>query len=170
MANRKRPRRLTLIAIMWFFSGLVIVYYNFKSINGNMGALLSLLDPTNTLYFHPWCSVGLPVWMLLNSIFIVSGILQLITALVLWTRKAYSYKLALGVLIIQGLASAFWVWLWATSSRAFMPEPDRTNFIAEGVAALIWSILWAGIFWVYLGKPYVKAFRKKSKSKQKSNP
>jgi len=146
----RRPDGLTIIAILWFISGLINIYMSFQTISLD----LELYSYLNYSIIHPWFNFGIIAEMIIAIFIIILGIIQLITVFGLWTGKPYSYRLTLIVpifLLIVNLSSAV---LYA-SAPAELGLGGSTGF---AIAVSVSNIIWLVIVWDYLGKPHVKAY------------
>jgi hypothetical protein len=147
---KKRPLGITLIAIVWFLSGLVNIFLSFQTISQDVQAL-SYLSNSN---LHAWFSFGVPAEMLLGVVGLLLGVMQIITVLGLWAGKTYSYKLALAipiVLIIENVSAAG---LYASASA----QLELGTYVSSSLMLLVWSVIWLVVYWAYFSKPYVKDF------------
>lgn len=147
----KRPDGVTLIAIFWFIFGLINVYLSFQTISLDL-EVLPLLSNLSGIY--SWLSFGVPAELVLATLVLCLGFIQIVTVPGLWTGKPYSYKLALIVPILLLIGNVSSVGLYASAPA----ELDLGFNVGSWVFPLVMSMVWVIIYWQYLGKPHVQAF------------
>ncbi len=146
--QKKRPLGLSIIAILWLIGGIITTYLSADAIREGYAALPYLENPL----LHEWFRIGIPVEIALSILGFGFGIIQIFTIFGLWIGKSWSYKLALSVplLIVFSHVSITVLYLSAPPEYGIQ---ESLNWVP-----LIFSILFAVIYWSYLRKPHVRRF------------
>lgn len=149
-AQLKRPIGLTPIALLWFFYGVVNVYFSCRGIIADIAVLPYLSNPS----IPEWSKLGVPAELALSVLRLCLGLLQIVAFPGLWTGKRYSYKLALPVAILLVINSLAITGLYLSAPA----ELELRYYIGFSLLFLAIDAAWAIVYWRYRRKQDVKAF------------
>jgi len=143
---RKRPRGLTIIAILWFIGGIYNLYISSQTISADLEAL-SYLSRLPT-----WFRFGVPAELAINLLAFALGLIQMFTIYGLWTGKPWSYRLALAVPILAFVSVILEALLYLSAPIQYGLIDDINWAVVGG------SIIGMGIYLSYLRQPHVKEY------------
>ena len=131
-----RPRKITGLAVLWFFLGLWNAWSALQGINADLSNWHLLSEPT----VSGWFKTAGPVELCANFALLAIFILILLAALGLFTGKRWSYKLTLAA----GTISAF---LYFVLGALYLSAPPE---IYKNLGAAIVQELGLGVFQIAL--------------------
>ena len=142
----KRPFGLTLLAILWFFAGLLNAFWSFQDISVYYQILPYLSSP---LYIHEWFKFAIPVGLGLSVAILGLSLLQLVIVPGLLLGKPYSYKPTLIVSILFVIVNVLMTMLY-TSAPAGLNGGSDLVFPALSVGI---GMFWVIVYLIYLPNP-----------------
>lgn len=148
----KRPRGLTVIAILWLLGGIANLYLSSQNIILGLEAL-------SYLFLLPeWFQLGIPVELAFSIGIFALGLIQLVTIFGLWTGKSWSCKLALAIPLLNAIS-------WILTVGLYLSAPIEFGF-RESInwAPAVSSLFWIFLYWSYLRQPHVKEYLKVKRS------
>ncbi len=147
-ATIKRPLGLTLIGIVWSLTGIYNLYVSTTNINGDLNAIQYLSDP----HIDQWYKLGIPADIVLNATLFVFTVFQFVAIIGLWTKRRWSYTLALlmPVLIASINASSIALYYSAPASLGLTSGAPIGGTVA--------GFFWIYVYWVYLRRPHVREY------------
>jgi hypothetical protein len=148
----KRPRQITVVAVLWLIFGLYNLWVAFQGISADLSgwSIISLSSIT------AWFKMAIPFELGLSIALLVTSLLQLITVPLLLIGKSYSTKLALGVFMTIAILNLTTGALYASAPVEYSSDFSSATIQAFGLG--IFQIIMVVYFARDLNKPEVQNF------------
>lgn len=147
----KRPTGLTIIAILWLLGGIYNLYMSSQGISANLAVLPYYWRRADIMRYQ-WFQFAVPAELAISILVFALGLIQIFTIYGLWTRKSWSYKLALAVPV-------FGVVTWILMIGLYMSAPIELGIWESiNLVPVVSSTFWMIIYWSYLRQSHVKEY------------
>lgn len=150
MSAMKRPAGVTVIAILWFFGGLINIGSGLVALNSDIAFLPSLSD-----YGVAWLNVAIPIDLVISIVITMVGLIQLVAVAGLLSGKKYAYRIAFAIPILSIMTNLTYFVLYASAPY------DLVGYtFASPIFGLVVAAFWLIVYWTYFNKPHVKIWLK----------
>lgn len=142
------PVGLAYISVIWVLGGFYNLYLSTRAMNSDANGLQYLSNPN----VNPWFQTGLPADLALNFFLFLAALSQFLTVYGIFKRRRWAYWLALAVpLLVAAINLSF--------LAEYYSAPLSLNLRASlNYDALVFSLLFAAIYLLYLRRPYVRMY------------